>query len=104
MSMAVTWLNWLVEIKEIISWEYEADTFEFEPIKRGTRFYTPDFKIFNKDKSIEYHEIKGYMDAKSRTQLKRMKKYHPDVKLILVDKEPYYAIAEQVKRFIPNWE
>ena len=98
------YLNWLIQIGEIKSWEYEPDTFEFEGIKRGTRFYTPDFKIFNKDDSIEYHEVKGYMDTRSRVQLKRMTKYHPNVKIVLIDKESYYAIAEQVQNFIPHWE
>ena len=98
------YLNWLIEIGEIAAWEYEPDTFEFEPIKRGTRFYTPDFKITESDGSIEYHEVKGWMDPRSRTQLNRMAKYHPDVKLVLIDKEPYYAIARQVKNFILHWE
>jgi hypothetical protein len=33
-----------------------------------------------------------------------MAKYYPDVKLILIDKDAYYAIAQDVKGFIPNWE
>lgn len=98
------YLNWLVELGEIESWEYEPETFEFEGIKRGTRFYTPDFKIHNKNGTVEWHEVKGYMDAKSRTKLKRMAKYYPDIKIVLVDKEVYYAIASKVKGIIPGWE
>ena len=98
------YLNWLVEIGQIVSWEFEPDTFEFVGIKRGTRFYTPDFKIVNSDGSIEYHEVKGYMDAKSKTKLKRMKKYYPDVKLIVIDSDAYKALARDVKNFITNWE
>lgn len=98
------YLNWLVELDEVASWAYEPDVFEFRNIKRGTRFYTPDFKITNNDGSVEYHEIKGYMDQRSRTQLKRMAKYYSDVKLVLIDKDCYYAIAKQVQRFIPHWE
>ena len=97
------YLKWLQSIGEIQKWEFEPEEFEF-PLKRGTRFYLPDFKITNNDGSIEYHEIKGWMDKKSATKLKRMAKYHPDVKLILVDKDAYYAIAKQVKNFIPYWE
>ena len=98
------YLNWLVELGEIISWEYEPDTFWFENIKRGTRFYTPDFKITNTDNSIEYHEVKGRMDQKSRTRLKRMAKYYPDVKIVVIDSEAYRALAKDVRGFIPNWE
>lgn len=98
------YLNWLVEMCEIKSWEYEPDTFEFEKIKRGSRFYTPDFKIFENDGSVIYHEVKGWMDEKSATKLKRMAKYYPEIKIILIDKDAYYAIAEQVKNLIPYWE
>lgn len=98
------YLNWLIEQGEIEKWEYEVDTFEFEPIKRGTRFYTPDFKIFNNDGSVEYHEVKGYMDSKSKTKLKRMAKYYPDIEIVLIDKDVYYSIASQCKNLIENWE
>ena len=59
---------------EILKWEYEPETFWFEKIKRGVRTYTPDFKVTEKDGSIIFHEVKGYMDARSKTKLKRMKK------------------------------
>lgn len=98
------YLKWLVSIGEIISWEYECDTFEFNGIKRGSRFYTPDFKITEKDGAIVYHEIKGYMDARSATKLRRMGKYHPDIKVILVDADAYHAIERKVKHIVENWE
>lgn len=97
------YLNWLRDQGEIEWWEYEADTFEF-PVKRGSRFYTPDFKIKNADGTIEYHEVKGYMDQRSRTKLRRMAKYYPDTPLILIDKDAYYATAKDVRAFLPNWE
>lgn len=98
------YLNWLVELGEIASWEYEPDTFWFEGIKRGTRSYTPDFKITNKNGTIEFHEVKGWMNPKSATQLKRMATYHPGVKIVLIDADAYRAIARDVSGFIPNWE
>ncbi len=98
------YLNWLVEVGELLAWEYEPDTFAFVGIKRGTRFYTPDFKVFNKDGSVEYHEVKGYMDQPSRTKLKRMVKYYPDITVVLIDKDAYYEIAKQVRCLIPHWE
>lgn len=98
------YLNWLVKNSAIQKWEYEPDTFEFKGIKRGTRFYTPDFKVFNNNGSHEYHEVKGYMDAKSQTKLKRMRRYYPSEKLILIDRVPYREIADKVSRLIPEWE
>jgi len=97
------YLNWLVEVGNILRWEYETETFEF-PVKKGSKFYTPDFKVFNTNDSIEYHEIKGYMDDRSATKLKRMKKYYPEINVITVDKEGYYAVAKQMRDLIPNWE
>lgn len=73
----------------IIEWEYEADTFWFEKIKRGCRSYTPDFKVTFPDGSIEYHEIKGWMDDRSKTKIKRMRIYHPRIKLVVIDAPAY---------------
>jgi len=69
----------------IMDWEYEPDTFWFEAIRRGVRSYTPDFKLFFDDSTIQYHEVKGWMDAKSKTKIKRMAKYYPDISLTVID-------------------
>lgn len=80
------YLDSLVEDGKIKEWEYETDTFWFERIKRGVRSYTPDFKVEHLDGKVEYHEVKGYLDAKSKTKLKRMRIYHPDTEMILIDR------------------
>jgi hypothetical protein len=98
------YLNWLIAQGQITKWEYEPDIFEFTKIKRGCRSYLPDFKITNLDGSIEYHEVKGWMDTKSITKLSRMAKYYPEIKLIIIAKDEYYAIRNSVKSFIPEWE
>ena len=67
-------------------WEYEPDTFWFERIKRGVRSYTPDFKVEHLDGKVEYHEVKGYLDSKSKTKLNRMRIYHPDIVMKLIDR------------------
>jgi len=95
------YLEWLKSKKEIKKWEYEPDTFWFEKIKRGVRSYLPDFKIFNNDKSIEYHEVKGYMDSRSITKIKRMAKYYPEIKLIVIAKDEYYAV-KKFERLFPE--
>lgn len=90
-------LDFLIKNGDIKNWEYEAETFFFEKIKLGTRSYRPDFKIYNSDGSVEYHEIKGYMDARSKTKLKRMGIYFPDVKLILVERAFYTDMLKKMK-------
>lgn len=97
------YLEWLRKRGEIKKWEYEAETFWFEAIRRGVRSYTPDFKIFKNDGSIEYHEVKGWMDSKSKTKLKRMEKYYPDVILHVIGEAEYKSIREW-STLIPGWE
>lgn len=92
------YLEWLVQKKEITKWQYEEDTFWFDKIKRGVRSYTPDFKVFSGDK-FEYHEVKGYMDSKSKTKMNRMRIYHPEVKMVLIDKHSYKSILQFEKMF-----
>lgn len=96
------YLNWLIERKEVVRWEFEVDTFEF-PIKRGSRFYTPDFKVYYPDGTFAYHEVKGYMDQRSRTKLNRMRIHHPKVSLRLIDKGVYWQVAATMS-FLPHWE
>lgn len=96
------YLNLLIERGEILKWEYEPDTFEF-PVKRGNRFYTPDFKVTEKDGRIVYHEVKGWMDGPSKTRLKRMAKHYPHVKVIVIGEEEYKAIKKWAG-LIPGWE
>ena len=98
------YLEWLVQMGDIKSWEYEPKTFWFEGIKRGCRSYLPDFRVQTIPSGEEYHEVKGWMDPKSKTKLKRMAKYYPEVKLILVDERAYRAIARSMKFIIKGWE
>ena len=99
------YLMWLESRGEIQRWEYEPDTFWFEKIKRGVRSYLPDFKIWKTADSEPYYvEVKGNMDSKSATKLKRMAKYYPDVSLELCDVHVYSTIRTNFKKIIPNWE
>ena len=97
------YLNFLKKQREIQSWQYEAKTFEFTEIKRGTRSYTPDFLVVNNNGLIEFHEVKGWMDPRSKTKLKRMAKYYPNIKIILIDSKEYKKIAKW-KKLIEGWE
>ncbi len=98
------YLDVLLKAREIRSWEYEAETFEFNGIKRGNRFYTPDFKVVNWDGSIEYHEVKGWMDPRSATKLKRMAHFYPGIKIVLIDQKQMLSIRRTAGNLIPKWE
>lgn len=98
------YLNWLRKNKQIKKWDYEPDTFWFDGIRRGVTNYKPDFKVWENNGDIIYHEVKGYMDAKSKTKIKRMAKYHPDTKLIVIERKKYNEIKTKLCRVIPGWE
>jgi hypothetical protein len=87
----------------IIEWQHEPKTFWFEAIKRGTNNYKPDFMVIFPSGSEEWIEIKGYMDAKSATKIKRMAKYHPDVKLRVIGKEWFKQNGGKLKNIISGW-
>jgi len=97
------YLNWLIKVGEIESWEYETEEFEF-PVKRGNVRYLPDFIVTNQDGTKEYHEVKGYMDNDSRVKLKRMAKYYPDIKVIVIGKDSYHAIMRQIGNLVDGIE
>lgn len=99
----ILYLNWRKEHGQIVKWEYEPETFEF-PVKRGNRSYLPDFKVFFPDGHYEWHEVKGYMDASSKTKLKRMAKYYPEEIVVLIDGPVYKDIARIFKKILPGWE
>lgn len=98
------YLNSLQKQGLILSWEFEPTTFWFEKIRRGVRSYTPDFKILDADGSSYYVEVKGWMDARSKTKLKRMKKYHPKIEVRVVDGKAYKEIQKKFGALIPEWE
>jgi hypothetical protein len=96
------YFEFLKNNKDIRDWEHEPKTFWFLEIKRGVRSYMPDFKIYKNDGSYYWVEVKGWMDAKSKTKLKRMNKYYPKEELDLIDAKRYNQIKKQ-SSIIPNW-
>jgi hypothetical protein len=97
------YLNLLVQKGKVIRWEYEPQTFVFHGVTRGAVSYLPDFKVWNADGTVAFHEVKGWMDGKSKTKLRRMKQFYPEVKLIVIGEKEYKAISEWAV-LIPNWE
>lgn len=70
---------------KILDFFHEPKCFWFDGVKRGVVSYLPDFQIIHLNGSEEWAEVKGYMDTKSQTKLKRMAKYYPEVKIRVVD-------------------
>lgn len=96
---------WLDELKrrgEVLDWSYEKHEFQFKGIKRGTRFYKPDFWV--KEQNSEYFiEVKGFLDGKSITALSRMARYYPSVTVLLMNKAKYAEIESEFGH-LEGWE
>lgn len=98
------YLEWLKTLGEISDWEHEAKTFWFDGIKRGVVSYLPDFKVTELNGTIQWHEVKGWMDARSKTTIDRMAKYHPSEILIVIREKQYMEIKRKASSLIPGWE
>lgn len=97
------YLQLMKDNKYIVDWEHEPRVFYFEGIKRGTTNYKPDFRVVFPSGKEEWFEIKGYMDAKSKTKIKRMAKYYPEIILRVIDKTWFSENSKKLKAIIKNW-
>lgn len=86
------YLDYLKNAGEIISWQFEPDTFLFKG--GGVHSYLPDFKIKNINNKIEYHEVKGRMTERARKQISLMAKQYPSVRLILIKQKEYNSMLK----------
>lgn len=98
------YLEWLRGRGQIVKWEHEPETFWFLKILRGTRSYLPDFRVTENSGIQIYHEVKGWMDDKSRVKLQRMAKYHPGIRLTVIERTAYKSIEKTMKPMLPDWE
>ncbi|MFI0477756.1 MAG: DUF1064 domain-containing protein [Candidatus Rhabdochlamydia sp.] len=98
------YLEYLKENGKIKDWEHEPQTFWFLKIMRGARSYLPDFKVTNLDGSHYWVEVKGWMDSKSKTKIKRFKKYYPEETLILIQGPWFKANTPGLKNLLTGWE
>ena len=98
------YLQFLKERKQIKDWQHEPHTFWFEEIKRGVRSYLPDFLVIENDDRGYWVEVKGFMDPKSLTKIKRFRKYYPDEILLIIDKKWFAENGKKLHSLIPGWE
>lgn len=96
------YLEFLKTYKQIIDWEHEPETFWFHEIKRGVRSYLPDFKVTLLDGTVEFWEVKGFMDSRSKTKISRFAKYYPQYKLQIINKARYTQISDH-RALINGW-
>lgn len=77
------YLQKLLELGAIISWEYEPKTFEFGERWRVRKQYTPDFLV-KEDGDEVYHEVKTSLRQTDVTRLRCLHIDFPEVRIVLV--------------------
>jgi hypothetical protein len=97
------YLQFLKDQGHIAKWEYESTVFYFEGIRRGTTNYTPDFKVTANDGTHDWREVKGWLDPRSKTKLKRFRKYFPKEVIRLIDSAWFKANSGNLSRIVPGW-
>ena len=98
------YLQKMKENGDIHDWEHEPKTFWFEKIKRGVRSYLPDFRVDRTRATHYYVEVKGYYDQRSRTKIKRLRKYYPEETLFVIDASWFKEHGKNIRLIIPDWE
>lgn len=97
------YLEYLRVNGKIKGWQHEPDTFYFKEVKRGLKAYIPDFKVFLNEGGFVYHEVKGHMDSKAKTKLKRFSKYYPQHTLIVIDNK-WFSEFKKSGIVLSEWE
>ena len=117
-----------------ITWKYEERAFTFDGYKTKPHVYIMDFELLSTPKKnkknaaegfqVGFYEIKGYMDARSRNKLRRLKKCYPEefkiTCVVLYSKYKkkdiefcekmgyrymfYDGLTKHYKDLIPTWE
>lgn len=109
------YLEWLRILGKIVGWSYEPCTFWFTPdsdgareqrlagVRRGVVSYKPDFAVYEANGTTVWHEVKGYMDQRSKVTLARFARYYPGERLELVDSKAMAVLKRQVGGVVPGW-
>lgn len=87
--------------RKIADWKHEPKTFWFEKVKRGVRSYLPDFCVTHLNGTEEWCEVKGLMDSKSKTKLKRMALYYPEIKIRVIGSDWFKNNLKSCKALEP---
>lgn len=88
----------------IKKWEHEPHLFVFEAVDTKYKTYLPDFRVTMTDNSVEYHEVKGWFDERSRTKIEYMGLYFPEVCLKVFSGDWFSKKTPKLEKLVPNWE
>lgn len=88
----------------IKKWEHEPHLFVFEAVETKYKTYLPDFRVTMADNLVEYHEVKGWFDERSKAKIEYMGLYFPEVCLKIFDGDWFNRKTKRLEKLVPNWE
>jgi hypothetical protein len=88
---------------DILDWHYERTQYILDT-RSGTTTYIPDFDVTELDGTLSHHEVKGWMDERSKRKLSLMKRHHPTVKVLVIGRDFFNFNDRQAWRLIHDWE
>lgn len=97
------YLQHLKDCGRIQDWAHEEKAFLFQGESEGPVAYLPDFTVTLTNAKREIHEVKGWMDPRSKRVLERMEKYYPEEKITVIDKNWFITNLELLRTF-PSYE
>ena len=96
------YLEYLKKNGLIDDWEYEPRTFAFKYNTLGVRTYKPDFSVTRGDMTY-YIEVKGWPDKKYEIKRDLMASEFPEIRMIYIRKEQYFAIERKHSAELNGW-
>lgn len=98
------YLEWIRTKGLIASWEHEPQKFNFrDKYKSGEGSYWPDFKVNNLNGTYEWHEVKGWLNPKSKQKIVRFHKQFPDEPQTIIISGDWFKRNYNTQRLIPGW-
>lgn len=94
------YLQLLKEKGIIVEWMHEPKTFLF----KDGRSFLPDFEVIKFNGYIEYHEVKGWNDERSKHHFESMINEYPKECLVIIFAKDYNEIKKKYSKLIPEWE
>ncbi|GAC1382259.1 MAG: hypothetical protein NVSMB30_29860 [Hymenobacter sp.] len=86
----------------ILSWEHEPDRFQFINHETNCRSYLPDFKVLT-TAGIAYHEVKGWLDERSKSIFRLMAAEYPDVQIVVIN-AAWFKTNKHYQFILSEWE
>lgn len=102
-------LDYLYTNGDIKGWVRNTTKFAFsKPVTyangKVVSSYRPDFIVFGDDGTYEIHEVKGWMNDRSKLSMQQFKKDYPYLKLKVIYKDDMLALQSEYESKLWGWE